>query len=294
MKLLTLTLPILLLGFLFWNSSEETTDYSGRSGRIDSDIAKCHATTQAFAAFGNDQEFLDIHETPLPLEYQPEVGEMIKIPVSGDTDANAFRVVAKEPAGNKYLFVFHEWYGLNEYVKKESEKIASRFPEVTVIALDLYDGKLAKNSEEAGKYMQEVKTERALAIIDAAKKYVGKKAQIYTLGWCFGGGWSLQAAIELGSSAKGAVMFYGMPENDKDRLGKLQCDVLAIFGNKDKWITPQIVQQFEQNMSAQGSKLTVKTYDADHGFANPSNPNYNQTAATDAYDLMFSFLEAHL
>lgn len=290
MKLQTLTLPMLLIGLLLWSldfSPAETPS------KLDGDFAQCHATTQAFAAFGSDQTFLDAHATPYEFHLNQEVGEMISFPTADGQDANAFKVTAKKPANNQYLFVIHEWYGLNDYVKNESQKIASRFPEMTVIALDMYDGKVAKNSDEASKYMQAVKTERALAIIDGAKTYVGEDAEIFTLGWCFGGGWSLQAAIELGSAAKGAVMFYGMPENDMDRLGKLKCDVLAIFANKDKWITPEVAATFKENMAKIDPKLTLKAYDADHGFANPSNPNFNEEAAEDAYKLMFKFLKAH-
>lgn len=289
MKLNVYSLPILallLLGSMSLNPKTTTTS----AKRLDSGIAQCHLTTQEFAAFGNDNSFLAKHEKPVPFSYQG-VGEMITYQVPGGENANAFMIKFDKPS-NDYLFVIHEWYGLNDYVKQESANFATRFPNMNVIALDLYDGKVADNSGDASKYMQSVKTERALAIINAAQEFVGKKANIYTVGWCFGGGWSLQTAIEMEEQAKAAVMFYGMPEKDLDRLKTLKCDVLAIFGEQDKWINTDVAAAFEKAMSNLDNKLVLKSYNADHGFANPSNPKYNAEAAEDAYNNMFEFVTA--
>ena len=279
-------LAILLLGSLGLNPKTGISNPE----RLDAGITQCHATTQAFAALGDDLSFIAEHEDPKPFSYQGD-GEMITYPVPGGDKANAFMIKASK-ASNDYLFVIHEWYGLNAYVKNESAKFASRFEGMNVIALDLYDGKVADNSADAGKYMQAVKTERALAIINAAQDFVGEDANIYTIGWCFGGGWSLQTAIEMGDQAKAAVMFYGMPEKDMDRLKTLKCDVLAIFAEQDKWISPEVAAEFDKAMAKLDNKLVLKSYDADHGFANPSNPKFNESAAIDAYNNMFEFVSA--
>ncbi|MBG00562.1 MAG: dienelactone hydrolase [Owenweeksia sp.] len=289
MKLNIYTVPLfalLLLGSIGLNPKTNKSN----TNKLDAGITQCHITTLAFAALGDDKSFLAEHEKPVPFTYQGP-GEMITYDVPGGDKANAFMIKSAKPSKD-YLFVVHEWYGLNAYVKNESAKFAERFPQMNVIALDLYDGKVADNSEDAGKYMQSVKTERALAIINAAQDFVGKKANIYTVGWCFGGGWSLQTAIEMGDQAKAAVMFYGMPEKDMDRLKTLKCDVLAIFAEQDKWISPSVAAEFETAMSKIDNKLVLKSYDADHGFANPSNPKFNEDAATDAYNNMFEFVSA--
>ncbi|MEQ8470343.1 MAG: dienelactone hydrolase family protein [Marinoscillum sp.] len=257
--------------------------------KLDKNIAKCHYTTQSFAELGDEPSFRAIHEDPKAFtSFQPS-GEMITYDVPGGKSANAYIVKSGLPTKD-YLFVIHEWYGLNDYVKSESDKFAKTYDQMNVIALDLYDGQVASNSEDARKYMQSVETERALAIINAAQAYVGEDANIYTVGWCFGGGWSLQSAIELGDQAKAAVMFYGMPEQDLERLEKLKCDVLAIFAEKDRWITPTEAGKFESNMSSLDNQLVLKSYNADHGFANPSNPNFDQESATAAYKEMFAFI----
>ena len=136
--------------------------------------------------------------------------------------------------------------------------------------------KVAATADMAGKYMGEVKEERAKAIIAGAEVYAGNNAKFATIGWCFGGGWSLQAALLGGKQAVACVMYYGMPEKDPAKLSALNADVLGLFATKDAWITPQVVKDFEVNMNKAGKKITVKNFDADHAFANPSNPNSSQ------------------
>ena len=114
------------------------------------------------------------------------------------------------------------------------------------------------------------------------------------MGWCFGGGWSLQAALLGGKQTVGCVMYYGMPEKDVAKLKTLNSDVLGLFADQDKWINPEVVKQFEKDMAAAGKKVTVKEYPADHAFANPSNPKYNKELATDAHQKALAYLKARL
>lgn len=73
-----------------------------------------------------------------------------------------------------------------------------------------------------------------------------------------------------------------MPESDPEKLSKLKAEVLFIHATQDKWITDEVVSAFEKRMSELDKKLTVKRYEADHAFANPSSPRYHEDAAQDA------------
>jgi carboxymethylenebutenolidase len=251
------------------------------------------STTQQFAMLSSDNAFMSSHLAPLPFHFSAENGKMITFKTSDGKLANAYEVKPAKPSG-KVLFIIHEWWGLNDYIKQEAAKYQTELGDVTVYALDLYDGKVATTPEEAGKYMGEVKEERAVNILKGAIDFVGKNAQIYTLGWCFGGGWSLQASLLAGKQAAGCVMYYGMPESNLAKLKTLHSDVLGIFAAQDKWITPAVVAEFEKNMKAAGKKLTVKSYDADHAFANPSNPKYNKEFSAQAHTLVLAFFKEHL
>lgn len=250
------------------------------------------AATEAFAMLATNKDFSGGHDAPLPYSYAGE-GEMITFKTNDGQPGHGFEIKSAKPS-KKYLFVIHEWWGLNDYIKKEAAKYAAELPGVNVIALDLYDGQVATTPEEAGKLMQGVKTDRATAIIKGAEAYAGPQAELASIGWCFGGGWSLQTALLGGKQTVGCVMYYGMPEKDVARLQTLHSDVLGIFAEQDKWINPEVVGQFEKDMAAAGKKVTVKEYPADHAFANPSNPKYNQELAADAHQKALTYLKARL
>src|SRR5579862_5199128 len=79
-----------------------------------------------------------------------------------------------------------------------------------------------------------------------------------TIGWCFGGGWSLQTAIQGGSAVKACVMYYGMPDDDPDHLEQLQAPVLLVEALQDKWISPEVVGKFKVAMNHERRALTVR------------------------------------
>ena len=189
--------------------------------------------------------------------------------------------------------VIQEFWGLNDYIKKESDVFYDELGDVNVLALDMYDGKATANRDSAALLMRNSKPERLENIIKAAIEYAGSNAKIYTVGWCFGGGWSLQATILAGKQASGCVMYYGRPETNMEKLKSIHCDVIGFFGNKDQGIKPEMVNTFEKNMKEAGKNISVYRYDAGHGFANPSNPIYNKEATEDAHAKAIAFLKAH-
>src|SRR5581483_3521874 len=171
------------------------------------------SATHQFAMLASNKTFVMYHANPKPYQFQTTIGKAITYKAADGTDANAFEFKAKKPTNN-WLLVVHEWWGLNDYVKHESEKLYNDLGNVNVLDLDLYDGKIATTREDAGQLMQTVKEDRAEAIIKGAIAYVGPKAHIATIGWCFGCGWSLQTSLMAGKQDVACVMYYGMPEQD--------------------------------------------------------------------------------
>ncbi len=245
---------------------------------------------EAFATFASNQDFRDMHANPLPFTLQDPAGKMVTFPVAKGKDGQAYFVKAGQPSEN-YLIVIHEWWGLNDYIKQEADRLAKSMPNVNILAVDLYEGKVAETKEQAAEYVKEVSTDRATAVLKGAIASAGKKAEIQSIGWCFGGSWSLQTALLAGKSSIGCVMFYGMPEMDVKKLKNLKCDVLGIFAKKDQHITPKVVAEFQKNMKEAGQVLTVKNFEADHAFANPSSPAYDSKLAQAANRLALDYLK---
>jgi carboxymethylenebutenolidase len=251
------------------------------------------STTGDFAMFSADPKFISAHEEPVPFVLKEMKGSMIRFACIDSIQANAY-LVKPEKESRKYLFIFHEWWGLNDYIKQEAERIQAELGNVNVIAIDYYDGRVTSNRDSAAKYSMMLRNERVQNIIKGAYKYVGSKADVAVLGWCLGGGWAMQASLLGGKKAKVCVMFYGMPEMDKVKLAPERAKVLGIFATKDDWITKEIVSTFEKNMKDLKKDITIRYYEADHAFANPSNPKYNKEYAEDAHKFAIEFLKGNL
>jgi carboxymethylenebutenolidase len=251
----------------------------------------CHpdALSDDMAVFASDPAFQALHLSPLKINYQAK-GEMVKLKSADGQDASAYLLKAKKKS-NKWLFVYQEWWGLNEHIKKEADKFYEDLGGVVnVIALDMYDGKVTSNPQEAGKFMQGVQEARLENIVKAAYAHAGSKAQVANVGWCFGGGWSLKSAILGGKNNVGSVMYYGMPVKDVEKLKTLNSDVLGLFAT-EQYISKEIIEEFAANMKTAGKGLEYKIFSGVHGFANPSNPKYDETQAKEAYGMALGYLK---
>lgn len=259
---------------------------------VDESITNCHTpTTEKFALMASADEFMDLHLAPLAYVHVAAQGEMVVFDTPDGRKGSGYMLKASQPSG-KWLFVFQEWWGLNEHIKREADKLFNDLGDVNVIALDLYDGKVADNPQDARAYIQAAERSRIEAIIKGASAMAGPNAKIGTIGWCFGGMWSLQAALLLDDKAVACVVYYGTPEQDVDRLKTLKTDVLGIFAAKERNISPAVVAKFEENMQAAGKRLEVYSYDAEHAFANPSNPAFDPMATEEAYGHTMRYLRA--
>ncbi|MCB0578816.1 MAG: dienelactone hydrolase family protein [Phaeodactylibacter sp.] len=262
---------------------------SGKSGGQGEGEA---ADSSDMAQFAGDEKFKGAHEAPMELNFDG-TGQMIEFDTPDGQKGSAYALMPEETS-NKYLFVIHEWWGLNNHIKAEAERLFAHLGDVNVMALDIYDGKVADNPDKAGELMQSVKEERARAIIQGAINKAGADARIGTIGWCFGGGWSLKSAIMAGDQGVACVMYYGMPVQNAKEIAPLKAPILGIFAKQDEWITPEVAQKFENLAKAAGKQIEVQIYDANHAFANPSGDRYNEEAAQKANQEAWSFLEKHL
>jgi carboxymethylenebutenolidase len=273
-------LPLMLFSLFIFSSCGDSEDKWAENKEA-----------EGMTDFAKDTQFQEQHEIPDTIDYL-EMGEMKSIPIDGQKDA-AYYAVNQENS-HAVLLMFHEWWGLNEHIKREAGRYAKKLPDVNVWALDLYDGKVADSRDSASAYMEAAEEERIYAIIQAALQEAGINTPVATIGWCYGGGWSLKAAITAGDQAEACVMYYGMPVQEASALKGLSAPVLGLFAKQDDWITPEVVKDFEQLMDEAGKKVETHIFDAKHAFANPSSPRYNEEAAQKANKLAHDFLSTQI
>jgi carboxymethylenebutenolidase len=291
MKKLLLFLPVIAVTLL-WSSWQKPVEH--RSMINKEEIISCmnSETIEAYLQEAATPAFANMHPDVKQSSKEPLVGSMIQYKTSDGLVANGYFIPSKKKS-KKWLIVVQEWWGLNENIKHEADKYSKDLQDMNILAVDMYDGKVAATADSAAKIMRSVDMDRLTNIIRGAITLAGDKASIYTVGWCFGGMWSLQTAILAGSQAKGTVMFYGRPESNLEKLKSIQCDVIGFFGNLDRSPAPAMVTEFENNMKAAGKNLVTHKYEAGHGFANPSNPSFNAAAAADSYSKAIAFLKSH-
>jgi carboxymethylenebutenolidase len=227
------------------------------------------------------------------IEYFPDSQGYLVYPVSSNDT-----VGKKLPA----VVMIHEWWGLNENIKNMANLLAKQG--FVVLAADLYKGEVANNPERAMELVQIVRNNQNSSInnLQSAVKYLSSlpnvdSSKIASLGWCFGGGQSLQLALNSQDQPLAAtILYYGTPlVTDKALLSKIKWPVLGIFGDKDQSIPIEEINQFGNSLNQSGITNNIHIYKGvGHAFANPSGDNYAPKETEDAWQKTLSFLKKYV
>ncbi len=195
------------------------------------------------------------------------------------------------------IVLIHEWWGLNDQIKAVAADLADKG--YIAIAIDLFGkDEPATTADEAKAQMAGLNTEDATDAVSSwvyyARDLPDATDKVGTVGWCFGGAWSLNASIAAPVNA--TVIYYGNVTRTVSQLENLQGPVLGHFGTLDQSINKDMVEGFEKNMAAAGKadSLTVYWYDADHAFANPTGSRYDAADAATAWQRTLDFYSANL
>ena len=238
----------------------------------------------------DEASFAALHELNEE-EAPPARGDLIEL-----GDARAYLSLPDGDGPHPGVVVIHEWWGLNDHIRHWTDRLAA--DGYAALAVDLYGGVVATTREEAMGAMRSVDEEAATATLLAAHRFLKDDPRIRaskraSIGWCFGGGWSLKlsmAAPELDA----AVVYYGRLVTDVDALRPIEAPLLGVFGERDRGIPPESVHAFEAAMKEAENEVTVHLFDAEHAFANPSSARYDAENAAAAWKVTRAFLREHL
>ncbi|MDR3517575.1 MAG: dienelactone hydrolase family protein [Azospirillaceae bacterium] len=211
---------------------------------------------------------------------------------SGDTVSGALGLpqAAKAPA----VLLIHEWWGLNDQIKAVAAEL-SQLGYLT-LACDLMKGKVATTPEEAQGLTKSVDaktaTETVVGWIEWLRRHDRGTGKVGVVGWCFGGGWSLNAS--LATPVDATVIYYGVLDKTPAQLAALKGPVLGHFGTQDSFINPAMVERFKTAMAQAHKPADLYSYDANHAFANPTGQNYHRADAQLAWQRTLAFLKQNL
>ena len=196
------------------------------------------------------------------------------------------------------VIVIHEWWGLNDNIRSMARQLAAEG--YAALAVDLYEGESATDRAGASALMRKWMGQRKRLEdnLRQARGYLASaknSPKIGTIGWCFGGGWSLSTALLFPTEIDATVIYYGRLVTEPEALGPLRAPVLGFFGSEDKGIPVSSVRAFESALKKLDKPASIHVYEgADHAFANPSGTRYDAPAAEDAWRKTRAFLREHL
>ena len=193
------------------------------------------------------------------------------------------------------VLLVHEWWGLNDQIKSVAAELAKEG--YVALAVDLYSGNVAKTADEAKSYMQGVEAPVARETLAKwmawSRNHKRGNGKLATVGWCFGGGWSLNASLVAPSDA--TIVYYGNVARPSSELVNLKGPVQGHFATRDQWINRTMVDGFVMEMKKAGQPdPEVHWYEADHAFANPSGGRYDQEDAQVSWARTTEFLAKNL
>jgi len=208
--------------------------------------------------------------------------------------ANGYFARPEAPGNYPGVVMIHENRGLRPEIKATAEQLAREG--YLVLAVDLFGG-TAEDQDGSRTLTANFNQETGVANMRAAVAYLKSKGaqKMASLGWCFGGRQSLELAMS-GENLDATVVYYGGGmATTTERLAPIKWPVLGVFGDQDRAISVETVQQFQSSLNTLGIENEVYIYPGvGHAFANPSGMNYAPEETKDAWAKTVAFLRTHL
>jgi carboxymethylenebutenolidase len=197
------------------------------------------------------------------------------------------------------LIVIQEWWGLTTQMAKMADRFAGEG--YVALAPDLYGGATTHDEEEALQLLLELPVDRAARDLRGAVDYLLSRDEVVgeslgVVGFCMGGAFALQLAVQEGSKVAVAVAFYPTGYMPDDYAG-LRAPVLIHIGDRDEINPPTLAEDLNEKISAgAGRKPEIVHYPAGHAFLNEEDllGTYDAEQAKIAWGRTISFLRAHL
>ena len=217
-------------------------------------------------------------------------GKEITLDTSQGDEFSAYAAGSAE--SRRAVLILHEWWGLKPHNRLWADRLAEMG--FFALAVDLYDGRLTDDPEQAGSWMRELDQTRADCKLQAALDWLKAPGRrVATYGCSFGGKESMIASLLDPDAVSATVVAYCRMETDAEKLRRLKGPVLAIYAEQERnW--PDKQRDFEAAMAQAGRVTEAVSYDAAHGFTNPDSPRYDAAADQAAWDVTVDFLNRQL
>jgi carboxymethylenebutenolidase len=190
--------------------------------------------------------------------------------------------------------VLHAWWGLNDTIKAFCTQLAEAG--FVAFAPDLYHGQATDKIADAEKLSEALfgNLNQAQADIEAAANFLSERAGsadrgLAVIGFSLGAYFALELSARAPEHIRSVVLFYGTRPGD---YRSAKAAFLGHFAAKDEFEPQSSVDELEEALRRAGRPVTFYRYPGTgHWFCEPDRPQYNETAASRAWDRTLTFLK---
>jgi carboxymethylenebutenolidase len=298
---LVLTL-IFVPGISFANAQTNSSNGSGSSNGSNQTITISGDTANSGNIVSSNGT-LSLSNSSIPLHkenvvYYKDTSGYLVYPENTSTQGGGNESDSNLPG----VVMIHEWWGLNDHIRNMADEFAKEG--YAVLAVDLYNGKVAVSPDEAMSLVtaardnQNESNSNMMAAVNYLKTLDNvDSSKMVSIGWCFGGGQSLQLALNAdpASPMAATVLYYGNLVTDQQQLSEIKGPVLGIFGSEDQSIPVSEVRDFKEALNANNITNEIYIYEGvGHAFANPTGESFAPNELKDAWQKTVEFLNSHL
>src|SRR5580704_4137123 len=217
------------------------------------------------------------------------VAEVITYPGGGGDEIHAYVVQPTGDGPRPGIVAVHHLPGWDEFYREFSDRLARHG--YTVICPDLYDRFGHGTPDDVA---AKVRSEGGVADDSVVADCAGGRHALLAASRVPGfdavadlwGGGVIAAQEELSPARPVAVIDY---------TADLSAPLLGLFGNDDRYPSPDQVNQHEAELKRHGKDYEFHRYDgASHGFFYYQAPMYRPEAAMDGWAKVFEFFGRHL
>lgn len=211
---------------------------------------------------------------------------------------DGFLAAPDKPGRYPAVIVVHDWWGLTDWVKEQTSKLADAG--FVALAVDLYDGKVATTPDEAEQLSSSLSDDPVLLQLMGSIVYLATQDNVErdrfgVVGWSMGGYYAVQLAMKV-PRLGACVDNYGTLPTDPNEIESMVAPFLGNFGANDRGVTPTDVDGFKKTLTNLNRIVDIKVYDgAGHSFADPMDASaYRADDAADAFNRTVAFLNRTL
>lgn len=236
--------------------------------------------------------------------------EFLTLKVSDRTQMRTYMAHPEAREKSPGILVFQEAFGVDKHIRDVTDRLAKEG--YLAIAPELFhrtappgfEGNTA-DFQSVMPHVMALSDTNLEADIRAAHDALLRQGandgqRIACIGFCMGGRVSFLANLVLPLQA--AISFYGggIAKSERgpgllSRVGETKGRIFLFWGGRDKHIGPD--QRRDVNEALRAAKKTFASMEfaeADHAFFNDTRPNYNETAAQQAWKLSLAFFKSNL